>query len=96
MKIINAAQSFEYTYKCFREYLLRMKLRLDPRFLLRLKTVENAVNHCPMSIVARLNAAQIRKMMYLTWINKLIVLPLQNVIFHTHTNIYTIYISYKH
>ena len=72
---IYAALSFEYTYKCFREYLLRMKLRLDPRLLLRLKTLEDAVNHCPMSLVARPTAAQIRKMMYSTWISKLIGHP---------------------
>ena len=78
---IYAAGSFEYKYKCFREYLLRMKLRLDPRLLLRLKTIEDAVNHCPMSLVARPTAAQIRKMMYSTWISKLIGHPSQNFIY---------------
>ena len=88
---IYAAGSFIYTHKCFREYLLRMKLRLDPRLLLRRKILENAVNHCPMSVVARPTAAQIRKMMYSTWINKLIGFPLWNFICpYTYKNLYNI------
>ena len=88
---IYAAGSFAYTYKCFREYLLRMKLRLDPRLLLRLKTLEDAVNHCPMSPVARPTATQIRKMMYSTWISKLIGHPSQNVICpYTYKYLYNI------
>ena len=85
---IYAAGSFEYKYKCFREYLLRS---LDPRLLQRLKTLEDAVNHCPMSLVARPTAAQIRKMMYSTWISKLIGHPSQNVICpYTYKYLYNI------
>jgi hypothetical protein len=76
----------------FREYLLRMKLRLDPRSLLSLKTLQNVVNHYPMSIVVRLTAAQIRKMMYSTWINKLTGFSLQNVICPYTYKYYTKYI----
>ena len=47
---------------------------------MRLKTLEDAVSHCLMSLVARPTAAQIRKMMYSTWISKLIGHPSQNVI----------------